>query len=142
MSERKEYRYECKKCGAVLRLQGTKEQVEAWLDQKFFDCPGRHVEITSPRNYLTFVEAVEITEKPKTAKEILQGLMERYGDHNPENWLHLGSIEKAKELGIESLNSVKGLEHTGFGDFAGGGYEYRRVADTQEGRIYHRVTAR
>ena len=140
VSEAKEYQYECQKCGAILRLQGTKEQVEAWLDQKFFDCPGMHVEITSPRNYLTFVKVVDITEKPKTVKEILAELMEEYNDHDLENWFHLGSLEKAKELGIKSLHSVKRLEHIGFGDFVGGGYEYRRVRDTAEGRIYRRVS--
>lgn len=139
MSEEKEYHYECKKCGFLYKIQGTKEQVDKWLNQPFFSCKGFHMEITSPVNYLEFVKTVEITERPKTAKEILDELMKKYNDDNKENWYHLGDLKKAKELGIESLHSVKDLEHIGFGSFAGGGFRYKRIIDTNEGRLYHKT---
>ena len=73
------------------------------------------------------------------AKAVLKRLMDERDDHDVENWLHCGSIESAKALGLKSLHEIKGLRHLGFGDFADLEFTYERIVDTKAGRIYHRV---
>ena len=138
MSEEKEYHYKCSKCGFIYRLQGTKEQIEKWLNQKFFDCKGFHMELGSPIDYLEYIKSVEISERAKSSKEILNELMEKFEDSDPNNWFLLGAKEKAEELGILCLHDIKDLHHLGFGTFGNNEFIYNRIVDISEGRIHHR----
>lgn len=78
-------------------------------------------------------------EAREQAKETLQKLMEKHGDADKSNWLHVGSLDSAKFLGLQSLHTIKGIRHAGFGDFMDENYYYKRVADTKAGRIMHRL---
>ena len=51
--EPREYRARCRICGAVYRLQGTREELEAYLSSRGWNCTGgRHVELGSSGQYL------------------------------------------------------------------------------------------
>ena len=78
-------------------------------------------------------------EAREDAKAKLKKLMDERNDHDKSNWLHCGSLESAKALGLKSLHEVKDLRHLGFGDFADLEFVYERIVDTKAGRIYHRV---
>ena len=86
-----EYRMECNKCGTIVKLQGTEENLEEWLDKQDFMCPGRHVELGSPKSYLEFIEAVDIDQ--------------------PYKW------EPKSDREYVDIHQIKGLEHCGFGIF-------------------------
>lgn len=143
MEEKKEFTLRCRVCGNTMRGQGTREELEKWLDTMFGDCPagGIHVELGKKRDYLEVLgESEELSHIP-TPKEVLEELMERYDDRNIENWFWLGDYKVCEQLGLTHLQKVQGLGHIGWGDFRGGGYEYSRVKDIQEGRFYHRLKA-
>jgi hypothetical protein len=86
-----EFRMECNKCGATVKLQGTEEKLEEWLDSPGYMCPGRHVELGRPRSYLEFIEAVEIDQ--------------------PYKW------EPQSDRKYVDIHQINGLEHCGFGIF-------------------------
>lgn len=79
-------------------------------------------------------------EARKQAKETLERLMKEHDDTDKANWLHCGSLESAKFLGLQSIHSIKTLEHVRFGDFVDmkSRVYYRRITDTRAGRIYHK----
>jgi len=57
VSDVKEWRLKCRICGGVVKAQGTKGQLDEWLEGLFGDCPagGRHVEIGSRKDYLVVI---------------------------------------------------------------------------------------
>lgn len=105
----------CGKCGTVLRLQGTEEDLEKFLDRDGFMCPGRHAELGSPRDYLELRETVDIDQtyewKPKPGR--------KYVD----------------------IHGIEGLKHMGFGMFedpeTGRVYDYE--PDEKGKRHYYEV---
>ena len=111
----KEFRMKCKVCDATLKLQGDEEHLEKYLDQFSFMCPGRHVELGSPRNYLEHIETVEIDQ--------------------PFRW------EPKPDRNYVDIHKIKGLEHIGFGMFKNSEtreiYDYE--TDESEARHYYIV---
>ena len=89
----KEYKARCKVCGAIYRLQGTKEQLEKYLSSVGWMCTlGRHVELGSIGQYLEIIgESDELSPLPE--------------------------IEPKKPGEYEVSELPKDLEHIGFGVF-------------------------
>jgi hypothetical protein len=109
----------CNKCGQDFKFdigektpEQTKETMEA---QKMFTCPGRHVEISGPLEYVTVDWANVVVADPPMSDEAYGGtLIKEFGK---ERLFYLGDEETGKKLGIESLHSLKDLRHIGFGEF-------------------------
>jgi len=80
MSDVKMWSAKCKKCGETARFQGTREELEAYLDQESFHCnPGHHMELCGPRVYLEvdYDNPGEPEELP-TDEQVLADLKTRY----------------------------------------------------------------
>ncbi len=109
----------CNKCGEDFKfdidektLEQAKETIEA---QRTFTCPGRHVEISGPLEYVTVDWTnVIVADPPMTDEEYGRSLVKEFGK---ERLFYLGGEETGKKLGLESLHSVKDLRHIGYGEF-------------------------
>ncbi len=112
-----EFRMECNKCGIIVNLQGTEENLENWLDNPGFMCPGRHVELDRPRNYLEFIEAVDIDQ--------------------PYKW------EPKPDRNYVDIHKIRGLEHSGYGIFKNPKTEdvYDYEADETGLRHYYQINS-
>ncbi len=88
----KEFELKCV-CGAVYKMQGTKEQLDEYLNSQTWMCDlGRHTEIGKKGDYLTIIgESDSLSSLPK--------------------------IEPKKKDEFEAYELPKGLEHIGFGIF-------------------------
>jgi len=106
LSDVKEWRLKCRVCGGVVKGQGTKQQLDEWMQQDFGECPagGRHVELGKRKDYL---ELTDVSDE-------------------------LSKIEKWKpdsEKQYVDIHKIKGLTHVGFGvfkDAEGNTYDYEK----------------
>lgn len=109
----------CNECNEKFKFdigERTPEEVrEALQAQKTFTCPGRHVELGGPLNYVTVDwENVVVCDPPMSDEEFGGSLIKEFGK---EKLFYLGDEETGKRLGIQSLHSMKDLQHIGFGEF-------------------------
>lgn len=132
--------FDCKKCGGRFKLdigEHTREKVEEALAKRdTWTCPGQHVELSGPMNYITIDwSSIEIGEAPQTPEEYGLGVIKRHGK---ENVLMMGDKALAEKLGIPIFQDVvKDADHMGMGEFRDAKYWYSRYdAPTDGVRFY------
>jgi hypothetical protein len=126
------YKFKCKKCGHEGKLDAgdmTPEQVKNTLEGwDSFDCPGRHVELTSPLIFWDIDWDNPIDEKSPTEEEWLLELKKKY----PEVWSH-DEVQKEFEV-LDFMMGMMRVKHK-----VTGLTEYLTWATSPQGhRYYHR----
>ena len=118
---KKEYTLKCKKCGNTCQVQGTKEDLEKWLDTMFGICPagGNHVEIGNKRSYLEVVGESEQLSRVPTKKEILSKLLERIQQRKPTLIVGLDNPDIPNIHNFCPKKYRDSVAHCGFGFFEG-----------------------
>lgn len=75
--------FKCKKCGCTVKYEvqdkQTKEEVIEILEKKIlFNCPGKHIELSGPMNYLEVVGDI-VDEHVPTQEEWMKDMQSKYG---------------------------------------------------------------
>lgn len=127
----KEFTLKCRICGNTVNAQGTKQELEKWLDTDFGECPagGTHVELGKKRNYLEVIAESEKLSPQPIADEVFVKELQAKG-----NVVLDGGSGTVKEL--PSIHSVKGLRHVGFGSFENDEYTFIRTQAPSGTRFY------
>jgi len=119
--EKKEYTLRCKTCGNTCRVQGTKEELEKWMDTMFGICPagGNHCEIGNKRDYLEVVGESEQLSRIPTKKEVLTKLLERVQQRKPTLIVGLDNPDIPTIHSFCPREYRDSIAHCGFGFFEG-----------------------
>jgi hypothetical protein len=129
----------CKKCAAVVHVPVGEHAIPDLQELlgvlQGFECPGQHVEFgTALEQYEWDWDPVE-REAPPTDEHFGRMLI---AQHGCANVLHMGKDTLGEALGIRRLQSIAGLEHMGFGDFADATHYYVRRDSPLGTRFYVR----
>lgn len=118
---KKECTLKCEKCGNTCRVQGTKEELEKWLDTMFGICPagGNHCEIGNKRGYLEVVGESDRLSRIPTKKEILTELLERVRQRKPTLIVGLNNPDIPTIHNFCPKEYRSSIRHCGFGFFEG-----------------------
>lgn len=133
----------CKTCGTSFRIDVgdlSMEEVANRLDQRSggFECPGQHVELDAPSRHWTLDwSTLHDAEEPISNEDYGRQLISEYGK---ENVFYVGEPELGEKLGIPILQSIQGLSHKGFGEFADDKHWYSRRDSPQGCRFYVRTS--
>lgn len=126
----------CKKCNATIYIEIgdlTVEQAKERLARiRSFECPGRHVELSSVlENYLWRPEPV-MREMPTPESD--KDFLEKLKTQNPHRRIFLMG-EPIED--VPSLQSIPGLRHVGYGEFQNDTHRYVRYdSPTRSRRFY------
>ena len=118
---KKEYTLKCEKCGNTCRVQGTKEELEKWLDTMFGICPagGNHCEIGNKRSYLEVVDETEQLSHVPTQKEVLTKLLEMVRQRKPILVVGLNHPDVPTIHNFCPKEYRGSIRHCGYGFFEG-----------------------
>lgn len=117
----------CRKCGATVRVEVNGQSVEKLKDQLLrsqpYECPGQHMELGNMLDDYEWAWTPFTAPEPPTDEEYGRSLIEKHG---PDRVYYLGDDAIGKLLGIKNLNTLRDLEHLGFGDFGNAEHHYVR----------------
>ena len=102
-------------------MQGTKEELEKWLDTMFGICPagGNHCEIGNKRSYLEVVEESEQLSRIPTQKEVLTKLLEMVRQRKPILIVGLNDLDVPTIHNFCPKEYRSSIRHCGYGFFEG-----------------------
>lgn len=129
----------CKKCQATVQMELNGKSVAELQEvlglMQGFECPGRHVELSSALESFEWDWKPVWRDAPLSDEEFGVTLVE---EHGCGRVFYLGNGTLGPKLGIKSLQSVAGLRHLGFGEFASDTHTYVRVDSPHGTRFYVR----
>lgn len=118
----------CKKCGATIRVEVNGQPVErikeALAATRGYECPGQHIELGILLDGYTWNWTPVAAIEPPTDEEFGRTLITKYGK---DHLYYMGDDAIGRALDIPRLQTLRDLEHMGFGDFTNATHYYRRV---------------
>ena len=129
----------CRKCRATVRIEVNGQSIDEIKDglanMRGYQCPGQHMELSAMLGDYDWDWTPFEAPEPLTDEEFGRKILEEYGR---DRVFFLGNAEVGKALGIPNLNTVRDIDHIGFGYFGNREHIFTRHDSPRGMRFYVR----